>query len=145
MQYQVQEMLRAERIFEPEGIAEELECLQSADPGRQQLKATLLIEFPDAPSAQRRARASSSASRTAAGCRCAATSRVYRDRRRGPGARERREDLLGAFPALRVHSRDDRRLKSGAALAAGVDHDHYRHTVDPVPEPGKAALLADLN
>ena len=36
-------------------------------------------------------------------------------------------------------------LKSGAALAAGVDHDHYRHSVDPVPEPVRAALLGDLN
>ena len=36
-------------------------------------------------------------------------------------------------------------LKSGAALAAGVDHDRYRHTIDPVPEPVKAALAADLD
>ena len=38
MQYQVQEMLRAERIFEPEGIARGARRLQPADPGRQQLE-----------------------------------------------------------------------------------------------------------
>ncbi|MGH8181471.1 MAG: DUF3501 family protein, partial [Steroidobacteraceae bacterium] len=36
-------------------------------------------------------------------------------------------------------------LKSGAALSAGVDHDHYRHSVDPLPAPVRAALVADLN
>ncbi|HEX5209487.1 MAG TPA: DUF3501 family protein, partial [Steroidobacteraceae bacterium] len=35
-------------------------------------------------------------------------------------------------------------LKGGAALAAGVDHDRYRHAIGPVPEPVRAALVADL-
>jgi hypothetical protein len=35
-------------------------------------------------------------------------------------------------------------LTRGAALAAGVDHDRYRHSIDPVPEPVRAALVADL-
>ncbi len=35
-------------------------------------------------------------------------------------------------------------LKNGAALVAGVDHDAYRHTVDPVPERIRASLLGDL-
>src|ERR1700756_2391930 len=48
IQYQIQEMLRAERIFEPEGIAEELESYNPLIPDGQNWKATLLIEFPDA-------------------------------------------------------------------------------------------------
>ena len=52
MQYQVQEMLRAERIFEPAGIAEELEAYNPLIPDGSNLKATLLIEYPgSAPSA----------------------------------------------------------------------------------------------
>ncbi|MGH8276123.1 MAG: DUF3501 family protein, partial [Steroidobacteraceae bacterium] len=35
-------------------------------------------------------------------------------------------------------------LRAGAALAAGVDHAHYRHTVNPVPDAVRAALRADL-
>src|SRR5215471_8023861 len=45
--YQVQEMLRAERIFEPEGIEEELSSYNPLIPDGQNWKATLLIEFPD--------------------------------------------------------------------------------------------------
>src|ERR1700761_4941400 len=47
VQYQVQEMLRAERIFEPEGIEEELSSYNPLIPDGTNWKATLLIEFPD--------------------------------------------------------------------------------------------------
>src|SRR5436190_5303091 len=48
MQYQVQEMLRIERIFEPEGIAEELETYNALIPDGSNWKATFMIEYPDA-------------------------------------------------------------------------------------------------
>src|SRR5690348_752122 len=48
IQYQVQEMLRTERIFEAEGIAEELAAYNPLIPDGSNWKATLLLEFPDA-------------------------------------------------------------------------------------------------
>ncbi|HZX71071.1 MAG TPA: DUF3501 family protein [Rhodanobacter sp.] len=53
VQYQVQEMLRIERIFEAEGIQEELDAYNPLIPDGRNLKATMMIEFPD--EAQRRA------------------------------------------------------------------------------------------
>jgi len=47
MQYQVQEMLRIERIFETEAIEEELEAYNPLIPDGSNLKATFMIEFPD--------------------------------------------------------------------------------------------------
>src|SRR6478672_8795187 len=47
IQYQIQEMLRAERIFEPEGIEEELSAYNPLIPDGRNWKVTLLIEFPD--------------------------------------------------------------------------------------------------
>src|ERR1700742_1027625 len=47
IQYQVQEMLRAERIFEPEGIEEELSAYNPLIPDGRNWKVTLLIEFPE--------------------------------------------------------------------------------------------------
>lgn len=47
VQYQIQEMLRVERIFEPAGIAEELEAYNPLIPDGRNLKATMLIEYPD--------------------------------------------------------------------------------------------------
>lgn len=48
VQYQVQEMLRIERIFETAGIQEELAAYNPLIPDGSNLKATMLIEFPDA-------------------------------------------------------------------------------------------------
>jgi hypothetical protein len=47
IQYQVQEILRTEKIFEPAGIAEELEAYNPLIPDGRNLKATLLIEYED--------------------------------------------------------------------------------------------------
>ncbi|PKM08286.1 MAG: DUF3501 domain-containing protein [Gammaproteobacteria bacterium HGW-Gammaproteobacteria-4] len=52
IQYQVQEMLRIERIFEPDAIQHELDTYNALIPTGSDLKATMLIEFPD--EAQRR-------------------------------------------------------------------------------------------
>jgi hypothetical protein len=48
IQYQIQEILRVERVFEPAGIAEELEAYNPLIPDGSNLKATMLIEYPDA-------------------------------------------------------------------------------------------------
>lgn len=48
MQYQIQEMLRVERIFEPEGIQDELDAYNPLIPDGSNLKATFMIEYPDA-------------------------------------------------------------------------------------------------
>jgi hypothetical protein len=47
MQYQVQEMLRIEKIFEAAGIAEELEAYNPLIPDGSNWKATFMVEFPD--------------------------------------------------------------------------------------------------
>ncbi len=47
IQYQVQEMLRIEKVFEPAGIQDELDAYNPLIPDGENLKATLLIEFPD--------------------------------------------------------------------------------------------------
>ena len=47
VQYQIQEMLRAERIFEAAGIAEELEAYNPLIPDGANLKATLMLEYPE--------------------------------------------------------------------------------------------------
>lgn len=54
IQYQIQEMLRVERIFEPEGIEEELAAYNPLIPDGRNLKATLLLEFPNEAERRRR-------------------------------------------------------------------------------------------
>jgi len=45
--YQIQEMLRIEKVFEADGINEELEAYNPLVPGGRNFKATFMIEYPD--------------------------------------------------------------------------------------------------
>jgi hypothetical protein len=143
IQYQVQEMLRTERIFEAEGIAEELAAYNPLIPDGVNWKATLLLEFPDAE-----------------------IRRVQLEKLRGVEGRcwvrvgdgdpvfaiadedlERENDTkTSAVHFLRFELGEAlaAALKCGAALAVGIDHPNYRHELVPVPDAVRRALLADL-
>jgi len=143
MQYQVQEMLRAERIFEPEGIREELDAYNPLIPDGSNWKATLLIEFPDVDERQRQL-----AQLIGLEDRCwvqvRGHDRVYAIADEDLERENAEKTSSVHFLRFELTPPMISALKSGAALAAGVDHDRYRHSVDPVPEPVKAALVADL-
>jgi hypothetical protein len=143
VRYQVQEMLRAERIFEPEGIAEELEVYNALVPDGANLKATLLLEFPDATE---RALQLTQLRGFERHCwmRVEAFEPVYAI---ADEDLERETDTkTSAVHFLRVEFSPPmiERLKAGAALAAGVDLPAYRHSVEPLPERLRAALLEDF-
>ncbi|HTX23735.1 MAG TPA: DUF3501 family protein [Steroidobacteraceae bacterium] len=143
IQYQVQEMLRAERIFEPEGIAEELAAYNPLIPDGRNWKVTLLIEFPDAAEREVRLRALRGIERRC-WVRAAGFDRVFaiadEDLTRENAEKTSSVHFLRfeLAPEMIAH------LGRGGALAIGVDHDQYRHALDPVPEPARSALLADF-
>ncbi|HTX04672.1 MAG TPA: DUF3501 family protein [Steroidobacteraceae bacterium] len=144
MQYQIQEMLRAERIFEPEGIREELAAYNPLIPDGTNWKATLLIEFTDVAERQR-----ALAQLIGLEDRCWVQVRGY-DRVHAIAdedlERETSEKTSAVhFLRFELTAKMIAALKAGAALAAGVDHERYRYCVDPVPEPVRAALVADLS
>lgn len=143
MQYQIQEMLRAERIFEPEGIRDELDAYNPLIPDGSNWKATLLIEFPDVAERQRRL-----AQLIGLEDRCWVQARGH-DRVYAIAdedlERETAEKTSSVhFLRFELSAAMIAALKGGAALAVGVDHDHYRHSVDPVPDTVRVALITDL-
>ena len=144
MQYQIQEMLRAERIFEPEGIRDELNAYNPLIPDGSNWKATLLIEFPDVTERQRQL-----AQLIGLEDRCwvqvGGHDRVYAIADEDLERENAEKTSSVHFLRFELTPAMISSLKSGAALAVGVDHPHYRHSVDPLPEPVKAALLADLD
>jgi Protein of unknown function (DUF3501) len=144
MQYQVQEMLRAERIFEPEGIRDELDAYNPLIPDGSNWKATLLIEFPDVAERQRQL-----ALLIGLEDRCwvqvRGHDRVYAIADEDLERENAEKTSSVHFLRFELTAPMISALKSGGALAMGVDHERYRHAVDPVPEPVRAALVADLN
>jgi hypothetical protein len=144
MQYQIQEMLRIERIFEPAGINEELEAYNPLIPDGTNWKATFMVEFPDVE--ERKAMLAA-----LVGIENAVWLRVDDGEKIRPIADEdlerADEDKTSAVHFLRFELSDEQiaGLRGGAKLSAGIDHDKYTVDVDPVPDNVRASLLGDLN
>ncbi len=56
IRYQIQEMLRIEKVFEEEGILQEIEAYAPLVPDGTNWKATMMIEYPDVNERQRELR-----------------------------------------------------------------------------------------
>lgn len=144
IQYQVQEMLRAERIFEPEGIEEELESYNPLIPDGQNWKVTLLIEFPD-ESERRRELAQMKGIEDRCWVQVAGHDRVFAIADEDLERENEEKTSSVHFLRFELTAPMISGLKAGAELAAGVDHDHYPHAVRPVPDRIRIALLADFS
>jgi hypothetical protein len=128
IRYQVQEMLRIERIFEEEGVRDELDTYNPLIPDGANWKATMLIEYPDAEERQRRlAQLKGIEDRTWVKVenrpRVFAIADEDMDREN--------EDKTSAVHFVRFECSREMRdaLKAGAGLSVGVDHPNYRASV----------------
>lgn len=143
IQYQIQEMLRAERIFEAEGIAEELAAYNPLIPDGRNWKATLHIEFPD-PEIRRVQLERLRGVEDRCWVQVAGFERVFAI---ADEDLERENDTKTSavhFLRFELGEAMATALKSGAALSVGVDHEAYRHEISPVAAAVCAALAADL-
>ena len=142
IRYQVQEMLRIERIFEAEGIRGELEAYNPLIPDGGNWKATMLIEYPDEAERRRRlAELKGVEARTwveVEGC-----ARVFAIA--DEDMERENEEKTSAVHFLRFELAPPMRaaMKGGAGLAVGVDHPNYRASVQ-VDAAVRRALAADL-
>jgi len=143
VQYQVQEMLRIERIFESEGIADELAAYNPLIPDGSNWKVTLLIEFPDADE-RRVALGRLKGVEDRCWVQVAGHPRVFaiadedlerENEEKTSSVHFLRFELAPAMVAA---------AKGGAAVSIGIDHDAYRHAIDPLPQAARDALARDL-
>ena len=144
VRYQVQEMLRTERVFEPGGIAEELAAYNPLIPDGRDFKATMLIEYDDPLERARRLGELRGIERHC-WMRVAGLERIYaiadEDLERENATKTSAVHFL-RFP---LDAASAAALKAGAALAAGIDLAAYTAVADPVPAALRAVLLADLD
>jgi hypothetical protein len=144
MQYQVQEMLRAERIFEPEGIAEELESYNPMIPDGTNWKVTLLIEYPN--EAERRERLTQlKGIEDRCWVQVTGQQRVFAIA--DEDLERENEEKTSAVHFLRFELTPGMiaALREGADLGVGIDHPQYRETIQPVSAAARTSLLADLS
>ena len=142
VQYQVQEMLRAERIFEPAGIAEELAAYNPLIPDGSNWKVTLLLEFEAAERPQALAQLKGIEDRC--WVQVAGHERVFAIADEDLERENAEKTSAVHFLRFELTAAMIASLRSGAALGIGTDHEHYRHTVAPVPAPVQRSLVGDL-
>lgn len=144
IQYQVQEMLRTERIFEAAGIQEELDAYNPLIPDGGNWKATQMIEFPDVDERRAQlARLIGIEDRTWVEVEGHDRVHAVADEDLERDTAEKTSSVH--FLRFELDPAMIAALKHGAALSIGVDHDNYRHVLAPVPETVQAALIADLD
>jgi hypothetical protein len=142
MRYQIQEMLRIEKIFEEEGIQSEIDAYAPLVPDGSNWKATMLIEYPDV-NERRRELARLIGVQDRMFVEVEGHARVYaiadedlpRDN----------EEKTSAVHFLRFEFTPTMRqaVKAGAAVKLGCDHTNYPAHVTIVPET-LASLAGDL-
>jgi hypothetical protein len=144
MQYQVQEMLRIERIFEAEGINDELAAYNPLIPDGSNWKATFMVEFPEED--ERR-----EALKRLKGVENRAWVRVAGFELVRPHVDEdlEREDeeKTSAVHFMRFELTPEMvtAVKQGAAIAMGIDHPAYTHAVETIQAATRDSLALDLS
>jgi len=142
VQYQVQEMLRTERIFEAEGVAEELGAYNPLIPDGRNWKATFLIEFTD-PEVRQVQLMKLRGVEDRCWVQIAGAERVFAIA--DEDLERENEVKTSAVHFLRFELSDDMaaRLKGGAALSIGIDHPNYRHEMS-ASDAVRTSLITDL-
>jgi hypothetical protein len=142
IQYQVQEMLRTERIFEAEGIAEELDTYNPLIPDGGNWKVTLLIEYTD-PEERRVALERLKGVEDSCWIEVAAQERVFALADEDLERENETKTSSVHFLRFELGAAMRRALHAGAALSVGVEHPAYQHRLE-VPASVRRSLLADF-
>ena len=144
MQYQVQEMLRIEKIFEADGINEELEAYNPLIPDGNNWKATFMVEFPDVE--ERKAMLSRLIGiEDKVYVHVADFDRVHAIADEDLDREDEEKTSAVHFLRFDLPPEQIRALQSGAALIAGIDHENYRVEISPVPDNIRESLVNDLD
>jgi hypothetical protein len=144
IRYQVLEMLRAERIFESDGIQGELDAYNPLIPDGGNWKVTLLLEFPDAE--ERRTWLEKLIGvEDRCWVRVSEMERVFAVADEDMERENEEKTSAVHFLRFELTATMIEAMKSAASLSIGVDHDNYRHVLGPLAAPVRNSLTRDLD
>jgi len=143
MQYQIQEMLKAEKIFDAEGIDEELDAYNPLIPDGTNWKATMMIQYPDVDERQERL-TQLIGIEDLIWMQVAGHEKIYAI---ADEDLERDNEVKTSAVHFMRFELDDKMiasLKTNAAISAGVEHKNYQVKIDPVNNNLRDSLVNDL-
>ena len=143
VQYQVQEMLRTERIFEAEGITEELAAYNPLIPDGRNWKVTFLIEYPD-PEVRRVQLEKLRGIEDRCWVQVSGYERVFAIADEDLERENEVKTSAVHFLRFELSAAMSAKLKGGAELSIGIDHPEYQHQISPAPDNVRASLITDL-
>ncbi len=143
IRYQIQEMLRAEKIFDGEGIQEELKAYVPLVPDGSNWKATMMIEYPDPE--ERAARLGELIGiEDKVWVRVNGLDPIYAIADEDLERETEEKTSSVHFLRFELDAEMTGSLHRGAALSMGIDHPAYQAEVDPVPERVRDSLAGDI-
>ena len=144
LRYQIQEMLRIEKIFEDEGIQSELDAYNPLCPDGSNFKATMLIEYGNV--AERKVALSKLIGiEDRLFVQVEGQSRVYAIADEDLERETAEKTSAVHFVRFELTPEMTSALKSGAQIMMGCDHPNYPLHVEEIPQETLAALLKDLS
>lgn len=143
IQYQVQEMLRVERIFEAAGIQDELDAYNPLIPDGTNWKVTFLIEFPD-PDERKLKLAALKGIEDRCWVQIAGCDRVFAIA--DEDLERENDEKTSSVHFLRFELTPEmvRQAHAGASISVGIDHPNYKHEVAPLNSAQRDSLTRDL-
>jgi len=142
IRYQIQEMLRIERIFEDDGIRSELDAYNPLVPDGANWKATMMLEYPDAAERQRRL-AELKGIEDQVWVQVEGCERVYAIADEDLERENDQKTSSVHFLRFELAPEMCSAIKYGVGLTVGVDHANYRARAGAPPEL-RASLACDL-
>jgi len=144
MQYQIQEMLKAEKIFDAEGIEEELAVYNTLIPDGSNWKATMLIQYPDVEERQKQL-ARLIGIEDLIWLQVEGFEKVYAIADEDLERDNAEKTSAVHFMRFELNNEMIAAVKSGATISAGVDHENYRYTINPLASNLRDSLAGDLH
>ena len=143
IRYQVQEMLRIEKIFEEDGIQDELAAYNPLVPDGSNFKATMLLEYED-PDERRRELGRLKGIEDRVYVQVEGCARVFAIADEDLDRENDEKTSSVHFLRFELTPEMTAALKYGVGLAIGVDHPNYQAAMPAVPDATRRALVADL-
>ena len=143
VRYQIQEMLRVERVFEEAGIQGELDAYNPLVPDGSNWKVTMMIEYAD-PRERSRMLGRLIGVEDRVWVQVEGCARVYAIADEDLERENAEKTSSVHFLRFELERAMTQALRRGAALAVGIDHPEYAAAIGGVPAAVHASLVNDL-